>query len=73
MNKAVLLKLQQDKAKAMSEVDRRSNEKQVYDNNGYEDSEISDAPAKAPPEYNCIVSTERKSHLEKKEEETESL
>lgn len=73
MNKAVLLKLQQDKAKAMSEVDRRSKEKQVYDNNGYEDSEISNDPAKAPPEYNSIVSTGRKSHVGIEEEESERL
>lgn len=73
MNKAVLLKLQQDKAKAMSEVDRRSNVKQVYDNNGYENSEISNDPAKAPPKYNTVVSTGIQSHLEKKEEETERL
>lgn len=70
MNKAVLLKLQQDKAKAMSEVDMRSNPKQVYDNSGYEDSEISNDLDKTPPVYNSVISTGIQSHLAKKEEET---
>lgn len=40
VNKAVLLQLQQAKAKASQELETRTNTRQVYDNLSYEDNEI---------------------------------
>ncbi|XP_059193898.1 NPC1-like intracellular cholesterol transporter 1 isoform X2 [Centropristis striata] len=44
VNKAVLLQMQQDKAKATKELEMRNNMRQVYDNMGYEGSEIKQEP-----------------------------
>ncbi len=46
MNKAVLLQLQQAKAKASRELETRNHMKQVYDNMSYEDNEVTQEPDK---------------------------
>lgn len=44
MNKAVLLQLQQAKAKAAQELEMRNNMRHVYDNISYEDNETRHDP-----------------------------
>lgn len=46
MNKAVLLQLQQVKAKAARELEMRNNMRHIYDNLSFEDSEIKQDPTK---------------------------
>lgn len=68
MNKAVLLQLQQDKAKAKQVLEMGYNMKQAYDNMSYEGNEIKQDPDSMPPEHESRRSKMTENQLEEKEE-----
>lgn len=68
MNKAVLLQLQQDKAKAKQELEMGYNMKQAYDNMSYEGNEMKQDPDSTPPEHESRRSKMTENQLEEKEE-----
>lgn len=64
MNKAVLLQLQEAKAKASQELEVRSNMRQVYENLSYEDNEI-----KQDPDLNSANSSRPSKMIENQQQE----
>ncbi|XP_035513631.1 NPC1-like intracellular cholesterol transporter 1 [Morone saxatilis] len=66
VNKAVLLKLQQDKAEARRELEMRHTIKQIYDNVSYEDNEVRQDPV--APTDDSRPSKMIETQQEKKEE-----
>lgn len=64
MNKAVLLQLQEAKAKASQELEVGSNMRQVYENLSYEDNEI-----KQDPDLNSANSSRPSKMIENQQQE----
>lgn len=67
MNKAALLQLQQERAKAKQALEMRYKKEQVYDNIGYEDNEAKQGQDSATSEYTCNTS---KNEVEEEEEQS---
>lgn len=71
MNKALLLQLQQEKAKANRELELRHNMRQIYDNLGYESNELkldSDSNSTKAPTDTCIPAQMMENQQEEGEE-----
>ena len=60
VNKAVLLQLQQDRAKARQELEAGSHMRQVYDNLSYEDIEI-----KPEPDSDAVTKKEKEESIDR--------
>ncbi|TNN86466.1 Niemann-Pick C1-like protein 1 [Liparis tanakae] len=71
VNKAVLLQLQQEKAKANRELELRHNMRQIYDNLGYESNELkldSDSNSIKAPTDTCVPAQMMENQQEEGEE-----
>ncbi|KAI9521783.1 hypothetical protein NQZ68_003938 [Dissostichus eleginoides] len=73
VNKAVLLQLQQDKAKAARELEMRNNMRRIYDNLSFEDSEIKQEPNSNPTKDASSPSQIEENQKEEKEEKIDSF